>query len=87
MLKVEHVGGREHPVEGRRYNAFEVTASPAGWDTWPSSPLFPVGHNFYMADGKAYEVVASRTIQKSVPAGGLAYQHSYLCREADPAER
>jgi hypothetical protein len=84
MLNVEHVGGRNHPVTGDRYNAFEMTSSSDGWDTWPSSPLFPTGHVVYLANGKAYEVVASRTVQKKVPGGGVTYKHSYLCREADP---
>lgn len=89
MLDVKHVGGRTHPVTGDQYNAFEITERPTnGRSPWPSGPLFPVGHILFTRDGKAYEVVSSRTIEDEARYSGyLTYIHSYLCREADPMSR
>jgi len=86
MLEVKHVGGRTHPVTGDQYNAFEIVRkSTSSRDPWPSGPIFPVGHTLFTRDGKAYEVVASRTIEeRGQYASYLTYTHSYLCREADP---
>lgn len=84
MLEFKHVGGRTHPVTGDQYNAFEATVKPYGArDVWPSAPLFPVGHVIFTKDGKAYEIVASRTIE-SIEYSYRRYEYSYLCREADP---
>ncbi len=86
MLNIKHVGGRTHPVTGDPYNAFEITKKPDdGRDLWPSGPIFPVGHTLFMKDGKAYEIVASRTIEREETYSRyVTYAHSYLCREADP---
>jgi hypothetical protein len=86
MLEVKHVGGRTHPVTGDQYNAFEVTTRVGtARDPWPLGPLFPVGHTLFTSDGKAYEVVSSRTVEhETVFSRQIAYQYSYLCRAVDP---
>lgn len=89
MFEIKHIGGRPHPVTGDQYNAFEVTQkSNTTRSAWPDGPLFPVGHTLFTEDGKAYEIVASRTVQeRDRYSQYLAYVHSYLCREADPISR
>lgn len=85
MLEIKHVGGRVHPVTGDQYNAFEMTEGVLDPRRSSSAfgPVLPVGHVVFTKDGKAYEVVASRTIE-STRDYQRQYQHSYLCREADP---
>ncbi len=86
MLEVKYVGGRTHPVTGDQYDAFEVTTRAGGdRSMWPVAPLLPVGHVLFMSNGKAYEVVSSRTVEhETVFSRQIAYQYSYLCRAVDP---
>lgn len=89
MLEIKHVGGREHPVTGDQYNAFEIIRRATDpRSAWPKGPIFPVGHVIFARDGKAYEVVSSRSVEVAPSYGGaVSYDHSYLCREADPMSR
>lgn len=88
MLEVKHIGSRTHPVTGDQYNAFEITTRTGGErSVWPSAPIFPIGHVLFTSDGKAYEVVSSRTVERETQySRQIGYQHSHLCREADPRD-